>query len=385
MRKLRRLLAFCLLFVAIALAIADYDNSPTVGPAKGWLIVSGGGGAPPEVDRLFITLAGGPNANFVTIPTAQADAEINLDTIRQSYQKRFGVTHVTVLHTRDRVRANSEGFVEPLRHASGVWIDGGRQWRLADAYLGTVVEREIKSLLARGGVVFGGSAGATIQGSYLVRGAPEGNETMMAPGHEVGFGLLANSAIDQHVNTRGREKDLDSVISLHPELLGIGIDEHTAIVVHGDSFKVVGVGQVAIHDGKDHDGALYYFLSPGQTFNLKMRTVATAAESLHTNNPNSLGAVGGPSQVSKYPLTLTVTSALRHVGNGGTTTTGVGLLTSKDDPSKPAQRINFECDTGIYSRAGNNVYPARVNKPYQIRIEWREIGSEKVHESTCRY
>ena len=49
------------------------------------------------------------------------------------------------------MRADSEGFVEPLRHASGVIIDGGRQWRLADAYLGTAVEREIKALLARGG------------------------------------------------------------------------------------------------------------------------------------------------------------------------------------------------------------------------------------------
>jgi len=172
--------------------------------------------------------------------------------------------------------------------------------------------------------------------------------------------------------------------SAHPTLLGIGIDQGAAIVVHGDLFKVVG-GQVAIHDGRDHDGALYYFLSPEQIFNLKTRTVATSTESLQTNIPNPAGAAGGPSQGSKYPLTLTVTSALRHVGNGGTTTTGVGLLTSKDDPSKPPQRIDFECDTAVYSRAGNNVYPARVNKPYQLRIEWREIGSDKVHESTCKY
>ncbi len=234
--------------------------------------------------------------------------------------------------------------------------------------------------MARGGVVGGGSAGATIQGSYLVRGAPEGNEIVMAPGHETGFGLLADSAIDQHVNVRGREKDLDQVISAHPSLLGIGIDQGAAIVVHGDLFSVLG-GQVAIHDGRDHDGALCYFLSPQQTFNLKARTVANAAESLPINAPSPAGAVAGSSQVSKYPLTLTVTSALRRVGNGGTTTTGVGLLTSKDDPSKPPQRINFECDTGVYSRAGNDVYPARVRKPYQLEVEWREIGSDKVHES----
>lgn len=175
-----------------------------------------------------------------------------------------------MLNTRDKARANSEYFSETLRKASGVVIWGGRQWRLADAYLDTAVERGIKELLARGGVVFGTSAGATIQGSFLVRGDPKTNEIMMSSGHERGFGLLSNSAIDQHVNTRGREHDLVRVIKKHPELLGLGIDEGAAIVVHGNSFEVLS-GQVAIYDGKQHNGTFYYFLSPGQVFNLKQR------------------------------------------------------------------------------------------------------------------
>ena len=74
---------------------------------------------------------------------------------------------------------------------------------------------------------WGSSAGATIQGSYLVRGAVEGNSVIMAPGHEIGMGFLRKAAVDQHVITRHRENDLDQVISRHPELLGIGIDaEH---------------------------------------------------------------------------------------------------------------------------------------------------------------
>jgi len=115
---------------------------------------------------------------------------------------------------------------------SGVWIDGGRQWRLVDAYAGTAVEREIKALLARGGVVFGSSAGASIQASFLVRGAPatdgnpDGDNTIMiAPGYETGFGLLPNSAIDQHVEERARETDLDAVMATHPELLDYLADE----------------------------------------------------------------------------------------------------------------------------------------------------------------
>lgn len=240
-------------------------------------MIHGGGDISQEVRNRFVSLAGGPNANFVVIPTAESDSEIDLDKLRQNFSKEYGVTHVTVLNIRDHARANSEGFVEPLRHASGVWIKGGRQWRLADAYLGTAVEREIKALLVRGGVVGGSSAGATIQGSYLVRGAPEGSSVMMSPGHEIGFGLLADSAIDQHVDARGREKDLDQVISAHPELLGIGIDQGAAIVVHGNVFTVMG-GQVAIHDGKNHDGASYYFLSSGQTFDLKARSIAGSSE-----------------------------------------------------------------------------------------------------------
>ena len=92
----------------------------------------------------------------------------------------------------------------------------------------------------------------------------------MVPGHETGFSLVARTAIDQHVIVRHRESDLDQVITKHPELLGIGINEGAAIVVHGNQFEVMN-GQVLIHDGHTHDGKLYYSLSSGQRFNLKAR------------------------------------------------------------------------------------------------------------------
>jgi cyanophycinase len=204
---------------------------------------------------------------------------IDLDHDGEKFAKRFGVEHVTVLHTRDRYIANSEKFVQLLRNASGVWFEGGRQWRLADAYLGTRVEQEIKALLARGGVVGGSSAGATIQGSFLVRGDPAhdgnpdgDNRIMMVPGHESGFALLPESAIDQHVLVRHREDDLNPVIVAHPDLLGIGIDQGAAILVHGDTFKTMD-GEILIHDGKKHGDKEYYILKPGETFNLRTRSV----------------------------------------------------------------------------------------------------------------
>lgn len=132
----------------------------------------------------------------------------------------------------------------PLRTARAVWITGGRQWRLADAYLGTRTLREIHALLARGGVVGGSSAGASIQASYLVRGAPWGNKTVMAPGHEEGFALLRGTAIDQHTNTRLRAEDIRPVLRKYPEVLGIVLDEVTAVVVSGDECEVVGSGKV---------------------------------------------------------------------------------------------------------------------------------------------
>jgi cyanophycinase len=283
--------------------------------------------------------------------------------------KEFGLASVTVLHTRDRARANSEGFVEPLRHASGVWIDGGRQWRLADAYLGTAVEREIKALLARGGVVGGGSAGATIQGSFLVRGSPgtpgnpDGDNTiMMSSGHETGFGLLPNSAIDQHVNTRGREAGLAPVIAAHPNLLGIGIDQSAAIVVHGDSFFVVG-GQVAIHDGRNHNGIPYYFLSSSQSFNLHTRSAEPMDES---------------------PLTLTVTTAQRSITGSGAITVGTGSLQARNSAVPAAPEIRYQCNVSLFS-AGNNVYPARKEGPGKFRIEAREVNTDRLREYSCTF
>ena len=82
----------------------------------------------------------------------------------------------------DRKVADSKQFVEPLRKARGVWFGGGRQCRLVDSYLNTRTLRELRAVLDRGGVIGGSSAGATILGSYLVRGARSGNQIMMAPG-----------------------------------------------------------------------------------------------------------------------------------------------------------------------------------------------------------
>jgi cyanophycinase len=239
----------------------------SAGPKKGSLIVAGGGTLGPDIATQFLELAGGPEATVVLIPTADGKETYDSTTPDNKFLKDAGFRHVIVLHTKDRKVADSKSFVEPIKHARGVWISGGRQWRLVDSYLNTRTQKELINLLNRGGVIGGSSAGASIQASYMVRGAREGNTIMMAKGYETGFGFLKNIAVDQHLLTRKREKDMLEVVKAHPELLGIGIDEKTAIVVRGNDFSVIGPSKVAIYVS----GAEMYFLTAGDQFSLDRR------------------------------------------------------------------------------------------------------------------
>jgi cyanophycinase len=244
----------------------------TIGPSHGALVIVGGGKVGPEITQKFIELAGGLDAPMVFIPTAEdGTPKIKAE---DTFLYKAGVKHVTILHTRDPKVADTEEFVKPLLTARAVWFEGGRQWRLVDSYLNTRVQKELNNMLARGGVIGGSSAGATIQGSYLVRGAKSGNTVMMAPGYEKGLGFLRDAAVDQHVITRHRENDLDQVIAKYPKLLGIGIDESTAIIVQGNKFDVIGKSKVFIHTAKYKpaaDGKKYFLLSSGDHFDLKKR------------------------------------------------------------------------------------------------------------------
>jgi cyanophycinase len=235
----------------------------------------GGGGGVGSIKRLAEALSGGPDGRWVVIPTAAEDRYFKWALGRGNLPAMLGHRFV-VLHTRDRSEADRESFIQDLRSATAVWFGGGRQWRLVDAYAETRTEREIRAVLERGGLIAGVSAGATIQGSYLVRGAPEGNHIMMAPGHEEGFGFVTNVAIDQHVDTRSREFDLAQVVACHPNLLGLGIDERTAILVRRNIAIMIGAGRVLVTDGQDHDGLPFYSLRSGGRIDLATWTKMTS-------------------------------------------------------------------------------------------------------------
>jgi cyanophycinase len=254
------------------LLIAPPIAAQEIGPANGSLVIVGGAMRDRAIVERFLDLAGGSDAPIVVIPTAGGDEEYDQYWSGLRQFKEAGATDLYVLHTKDRDVANSEEFVLPIQNARGVWFGGGRQWHLADSYLDTRVHEELNALLERGGVIGGSSAGATIQGSYLARGDTRTNTIMMGD-HVEGLGFIKNVAIDQHLLRRNRQFDLIEVIETFPDLLGIGLDENTAIVVQGDRFEVIGQSLVAIYDhNKTLDsGGLFYFLAPGDSFDLVTR------------------------------------------------------------------------------------------------------------------
>lgn len=264
-----------------ATVAATPTGTPRVGPVHGSVIVVGGGGIGPEVYAKFIELAGGPDAVIVDVPTAGGDSVYPPDWRGANGFKAAGAKHVIVLHTIDRKVADSDGFIAPLKNAGGVWFEGGRQFHLVDSYAGTKTEKAFDDILARGGVMAGSSAGASILGSYLVRGAPSNDNFIISyPGYEKGFGFLRGVGIDQHVVARERLADLaDSLMPHHPELLGISEDEGTAWVVQGDSAEIIGRDKAFVYGGKDQNdpGKPFVTLHPGDKYNLAARRVTHRA------------------------------------------------------------------------------------------------------------
>ena len=280
----RRPITIITLIGFLFLGVTSY--SQTTGPEKGHLVVVGGAMRSDAIVNKFVELAGGLDSKIVVIPTASGSKTYNQNVGLAGRLKKMGATNVVVLHTTDPKMANTKSFVEPLLDAKAVWFGGGRQWRLVDSYKNTLTEQMIQKVLDRGGVIGGSSAGATIQGSFLARGDTKNNQIMMGD-HQEGFAYIKNIAIDQHVLARNRQFDLFEILKAHPELLGLGIDENTAIVVTGNTFEVIGESYVLIYDGNfwSREGSnlkklpskdnRFYMLKSGDSYDMSKRKVIT--------------------------------------------------------------------------------------------------------------
>lgn len=260
-------------------ASAPSNGVPVVGPAQGSVLVVGGGSQGPEIFAKFIELAGGPDALIVEVPTAGGDS-VDLAGVGRGL-RAAGARNVVAYHTVSRSVADADSFVAKIANARGVWFGGGRHFRLVNSYAGTKSERAFQAVLARGGVVGGSSAGASILASYLIRGAPSNdNRIMNHPQYLTGFSYLRNVAIDQHVVARERLADLhDSLTSRRPDLLGISEDEGTAWLIRGDIGEIIGRNKAFVYNGRDANdvGKPFLTLHPGDRYNLASRRIVSRA------------------------------------------------------------------------------------------------------------
>lgn len=301
-------LSVILLLISFTVAIAQTPiqinpkSTTRHGPEKGSLLIIGGNvGNTPAIWSKFVELAGGKaNAKIVVITAAAGDSAAYRFQDVEQIKKITGIKNVSLLHTGNLSEANSEKFIAPLKQATGVYFLGGRQWHIADSYLNTLTHQAFFDVLNRGGIIAGSSAGASIIGSLLWRGDTKGAQVLIGD-HTQGLGFLKNSAIDQHLLKRNRQFDLVDFIRKAPELIGIGLDEATAVLVQRDTMEVLGKSYVAIYDyntiignGPNHvkgnqenftaSSGPFIFLSEGQKYDLRNRKVIKPTRIVKTDD-----------------------------------------------------------------------------------------------------
>jgi cyanophycinase len=247
---------------------------------KGTLVIVGGGGMTPGISKRFFEAGGGADGHFVVLPIAVPDP-VNASS-NEGMIRRMGAKNVSVISYREQKDLENPEVVAILQRATGIWFGGGRQWNFVDAYEGTKLPDLFRDILSRGGVIGGSSAGATIQGDYMIRGAPAGPDIMMCEGYERALGFLPGVGIDQHFSARNRFKDMTAFMAKYPQFLGIGLDETTAIVVQGSTAEILGRGKVYFYDRRKpvSDGEKDYEAYPaGTKYDLAKRQKISDAKS----------------------------------------------------------------------------------------------------------
>ena len=249
-------------------------------PATGSVILGGGGLRDSIADRFadrVIALAGGPDALIVIIPTASEGLPRRLPgpgpepersaELRKHFESR-GARNVVILHTYDRTTANSEEFVRVLRSAKGVFFPGGRSRVLEETYHGTLLEREVLGVLARGGVLAGDSAGAITLGCFWVSWS-RGVDTLGVVTR--GLCALPRVTVNPHIrNIDGDDMtaELQKYYMAHREVIGINISEGSALVLRGSVAEVIGGGAATIFDASRNSAKPYVKLTASAPLDL---------------------------------------------------------------------------------------------------------------------
>lgn len=246
--------------------------------------------------RRFVTLAGGRRASMVIVPTASSFQ----DEVVAAYTKvfnRFGVSQIAVVNPSTRNGPDTDRFVALLDQATGVFFSGGNQLVLSQYFPGTALGEAVHRAHARGAVIGGTSAGASIMSEFMIALGHDGVVPLQrSSGVSQGLGLMRGVVIDQHFGERLRYGRLMAVVARSPGLLGIGIDEDTAIEVSDGCFTVRGRSTAFVIDCAQArsdapvarryapllvSGAVVHALPAGSTFDLTRRALADFVEQHH--------------------------------------------------------------------------------------------------------
>lgn len=203
-----------------------------------------------EVLKKFVDLAGRQNSGIGILPTAsEIPDDVSSDYI-QTF-KQLGVGRVEVIGVDSRERAEEPSILELVNSLSAVFITGGDQSRLSNLIGGTKLHDKLTEKWKQGMVLAGTSAGASIMAKQMIVAADTKlNDDKLKVELGTGFGFLDHILIDQHFSQRARFDRLLSAIADNKQIVGIGIDENTAILVHDNKFEVYGEHQVLVIDGK---------------------------------------------------------------------------------------------------------------------------------------
>ena len=280
------------------------ENAPGGKPSGGKLVICGGGPLPIQLRNRFIELAGAAMAHVVVITTASVYADTDKMESKLGFWRQQNLASLRILHTRSRLTADDPDFAAPLREATGVWFVGGNQNWLTETYLGTVTEREIHGVLARCGVVGGTSAGAAIMSPIMIR--RDKPEVQTGPG----FGFLPGTVVDQHFLKRNRQSRLLKVLDAHPDLVGLGIDEGTGVVVEGNQLSVVGESQVVVCSPATSQGPQsVQSLEPGTRTDLKDLRTLIAHVPKPAETATAAAGSSGSEPVRENPMPVSAVSA----------------------------------------------------------------------------
>lgn len=219
-------------------------------PEPGPLIIIGGH-EDKEGKRLILKEVANrvQHGKLVIATVASHEPDGYFATYRSAF-KGLGVGELVELYVRDRAETLDDDALAVLEGAAGVFFTGGDQLRISSQIGDTPIERRIREIHAAGGLIAGTSAGASVMSDTMLVGGASGESHRIGDLHmAAGMSLIRDVIIDQHFAERGRIGRLLGAVAQNPWVLGIGIDEDTAIVVEGDRFRVVGRAGVYVVDG----------------------------------------------------------------------------------------------------------------------------------------